>query len=130
MSSKGANGSLVVYADRITKTETGEDGEESEREIFFMKGYTVFNVEQIEDLPAHFYATAAPQLDPVQRIEPADQFFANTGADIRHGGNRAYYAVEPDYVQMPPFETFRGCRELLRDARPRADPLDEARDPP
>ena len=37
----------------------------------------------------------------------ADRFFAATGADIRHGGTRAYYAEGPDYVQMPPFETFR-----------------------
>lgn len=104
---KGAKGSLVVYANHVTKTETGDDGEEAERDIYFMKGYTVFNVEQVEGLPAHFYATAAPQLDPVQRIEAADLFFANTQADIRHGGNRAYYAGEPDYVQMPPFEAFK-----------------------
>ncbi len=104
---KGAKGSLVVYADRITRTETGEDGEDAERDIYFMKGYTVFNAEQIEGLPPHFYAIAAPQLDPVQRIEAADLFFANTGADIRHGGNQAYYAQGSDHVQMPPFESFR-----------------------
>ena len=41
----------------FTRTETdGETGEESERDIPFMKGYTVFNVEQIDGLPAHFYA--------------------------------------------------------------------------
>jgi antirestriction protein ArdC len=72
-----------------------------------MKEYHVFNVEQIEGLPPHFYATAAPQPDPVQRNETADRFFANTGADIRHGGDQAYYAPGPDYVQMPPFEPFR-----------------------
>lgn len=104
---KGSKGSLVVYADRITKTETGDDGEEIDRDIFFMKGYTVFNVEQTEGLPAHFYATAAPQIDPIARIEAADLFFANTHADIRHGGNRAYYASEADYVQMPPFVSFK-----------------------
>jgi antirestriction protein ArdC len=26
---------------------------------------------------------------------------------IRHGGNRAYYVTEADYVQMPPFESFK-----------------------
>ena len=104
---KGSKGSLVVYANRITKTETGDDGQESERGIHFMKGYTVFNVEQIEGLPPHFYANAAPQLDPVQRNEAADQFFANTCADIRHGGNQAFYACEADYVQMPPFIAFK-----------------------
>jgi antirestriction protein ArdC len=43
----------------------------------------------------------------MQRLDAADRFFAATGAEIRHGGNRAYYAEGPDYVQMPPFETFR-----------------------
>uniref|UniRef100_UPI00258D0040 ArdC-like ssDNA-binding domain-containing protein n=1 Tax=Accumulibacter sp. TaxID=2053492 RepID=UPI00258D0040 len=45
---KGETGSLVVYADRFTKTETNDKGEESEREIPFLKAYTVFNVAQIE----------------------------------------------------------------------------------
>ena len=33
---KGSKGSLVVYADRITKTEIAEHGEETERDIYFM----------------------------------------------------------------------------------------------
>lgn len=105
---KGEHGELVVYADRITRTETDAKGEETERSIPFMKGYTVFNAEQCENLPAHFTATIeAPALPLAERIEAADRFFAATRADIRHGGTRAYYAEGPDYVQMPPFETFR-----------------------
>jgi antirestriction protein ArdC len=105
---KGERGELVVYASRVTRTATNDKGEEVEREIPFLKGYTVFNAEQCEGLPAHYTAKAeVPTLSPLQRIEAADRFFAATGADIRHGGTRAYYAEGPDYVQMPPFETFR-----------------------
>jgi antirestriction protein ArdC len=105
---KGERGELVVYPDRITRCETDDKGEETERSIPFLKGYTVFNAEQCEGLPAHYYAKAeAPALPLVQRIEEADTFFASTGVDIRHGGTRAYYAERADYVQMPPFETFR-----------------------
>ena len=104
---KGEHGELVVFASKITRTETTEKGDETEREIPFLKGYTVFNAEQIDNLPPHFTAPAAPTLDPVQRIAHAESFFAATGADIRHGGDRAFYAVQPDRVQMPPFETFR-----------------------
>jgi antirestriction protein ArdC len=87
---KGERGSLVVYASSIVRTETdSETGEESERDIPFLKDYTVFNVEQIDGLPANFLAPAAPQLDPVQRIERAEQLFAATGATVRHGGNQA-----------------------------------------
>lgn len=105
---KGESGSLVVYANKITKTEIDhETGEEVDAEIPFMKGYTAFNVEQIEGLPDHFYAPAKPRLDPVQRIERAETFFEATNADIRHGGNMAAYNVALDQVRMPLFETFR-----------------------
>ena len=105
---KGEEGCLVVYASTVTRTETdAATGEESERDIPFMKGYTVFNVEQIDGLPAHYHATTAPRLDPMQRIDQAETFFAATGATIRHGGNMAYYAITSDHVQMPPYESFR-----------------------
>jgi len=103
---KGEHGSLVVYADRIHKTETAENGDEVDREIPFMKGYTVFNCEQIEGLPEHFYARPSPPLPAPDRIAGAERFAANTGIEIRHGGNRAFYAIEPDRVQLPPFESF------------------------
>jgi antirestriction protein ArdC len=67
----------------------------------------VFNVEQIEGLPAHFHSIAEPRLDPVERIERAGAFFAATCAEIRHGGNMAYFNLDSDFVQMLPFEAFR-----------------------
>ncbi len=105
---KGEHGSLVVYADKIIRSETDrETGEEAERAIPFMKGYTVFNVEQIEGLPDHYYAKPAPRGETVQRIARAESFFAATGATVRHGGNMAFYAISHDRVQMPPIEAFR-----------------------
>lgn len=105
---KGEHGSLVVYASKLTRTEADDEtGEESEREIPFMKGYTVFNVEQIDGLPAHYYAQPVVRSEPVQRIAEAEAFFAATGACVRHGGNQAYYSLSSDHVQMPPIEAFR-----------------------
>ena len=72
-----------------------------------MKGYSVFNVEQIESLPEHFYTKPEPIIDGEQRIDHAEEFFAATRADIRHGGNRAFYSGGSDHVQMPYFESFR-----------------------
>ena len=58
---------------KITRTEIdGDSGEETERDIPFMKGYTVFNVEQVEGLPAQYYAKAEPRLDTVPRIDRAE----------------------------------------------------------
>ena len=105
---KGERGSLVVYASTTTRTEIDNaTGNETERDIPFLKGYTVFNVEQVEGLPAQYYATVPRTPDPVQHIASADAFFAATGATINHGGNRAYYNVSQDFEQMPPFEAFR-----------------------
>jgi antirestriction protein ArdC len=105
---KGEHGSLVVYADKITRTETDrETGEDTEREIPFMKGYTVFNSEQIEGLPAHFYPKPAPRTEIVQRIERVESFFTATGANIVHGGSRACYVPSTDNAHMPCIDFFR-----------------------
>lgn len=105
---KGEQGSLVVYASKITRTETDDgSGEETERDIPFMKGYTVFNVEQIKGLPEHYYPKPAPRSETVQRIGRAEAFFAATRAVIRHSGTQAYYSISSDHVQMPPLEIFR-----------------------
>ena len=105
---KGEKGELVVYANTITRKETdAETGEDAERTIPFLKGYTVFNAEQIDGLPERFTQLAEPTLDPVERIERAEAFFAATKADIRHGGNMACYAIGLDRIQMPPFVAFR-----------------------
>lgn len=111
---KGETGSMVVFASRFTKTETDADGEEFDREVPFLKAYSVFNVAQIDGLPDHYYKQKAePALEPIARIEHADRFFANTGAVIRHGGSRAYYAPALDIIQMPPFESFRDAASYV-----------------
>ncbi|PZQ94203.1 MAG: antirestriction protein [Cereibacter sphaeroides] len=104
---KGERGATVVYASRFTRTETDAAGDEVERDIPFLKTYSVFNVEQIEGLPDHYFQRSAPIVDPIRRIEHADRFFANTGAVIHHGGALAYYAPVGDFIQMPAFESFR-----------------------
>lgn len=106
---KGEKGSLVVYANSITKTETDDKtGEDVEKQIPFLKGYTVFNADQCENLPARFYAKPEPlPTTTAQRIEHAEAFFAATGATVRHGGNRAFFSPAADFIQLPPFEAFK-----------------------
>jgi antirestriction protein ArdC len=118
---KGEHGSLVVYANSITRTEIDESGQDAERQIPFMKGYTVFNVEQIEGLPGHYYAKPENPLPLSERIESADHFMTATGATIQHGGNSAFYAPGRDLVQMPPAHP--GCSRNAVPTRPAASPL-------
>nr|WP_312051841.1 zincin-like metallopeptidase domain-containing protein [Brevundimonas diminuta] len=86
---------------------TDDAGDEVEQRIPFLKAYTVFNIEQIDDLPEAWRPTLPEQVNPDERLEAVELFFAGLGADIRHGGSAAYYVLASDHVQMPPFETFR-----------------------
>jgi antirestriction protein ArdC len=104
---KGEKGSLVVYADTFTKTDTDDSGDAQEVEIPFMKGYTVFNVEQIDGLPGHFYALPSPGNHDIARLDDVERFFAATGAAIRHGGDMACYHIAADRVHMPELPSFR-----------------------
>jgi len=104
---KGEHGSPVVYASTFKKKETGDDGQETEEEIPFLKQYTVFAADQVEGLPPHFYALAEPPKEKIERIAHAEAFFANTKADIRYGGTQACYVGGADFIRMPPLETFR-----------------------
>ncbi|MFT4196993.1 MAG: zincin-like metallopeptidase domain-containing protein [Pseudoxanthomonas sp.] len=104
---KGESGATVVYASRFTRTETDAASSEIERDIPFLKTYSVFNIEQIEKLPDRYYEQSTAVTDPVERIEHAERFFANTGAVIRHGGAQAYYSPVTDHIQMPPRSAFR-----------------------
>jgi antirestriction protein ArdC len=72
-----------------------------------MKGYTVFNGEQVDGLPAHFYATVTPPNADIKPLDAAECFFANTNITIQHGGSSAFYSPARDIVQMPELQTFR-----------------------
>jgi antirestriction protein ArdC len=108
---KGEKSELIVYANKTTKKETnGDTGEETERRISFLKTYCVFNADQIDDLPDHFKArVAATYNNPDQAVKIADDFIAATGAEIRIGGDRAFYSPAHDFIGVPPFESFNSA---------------------
>jgi antirestriction protein ArdC len=122
---KGERGSYVVYYTELTdksgdtntpfihpkaKSTTGEETGETRR---ILRGYTVFNADQIEGLPDAFYAK--PEAEPIAasaKIKTDDDarlsaLFARIPVTIRHGGNRAFYSKAADYIQMPLREAFR-----------------------
>lgn len=104
---KGEKGTAVVYANTFEKTETDtETGEATKEHIPFLKAYTVFNAEQVEGLPGHYYALAQAPKNQAERLASAEAFFNGTGIDTRHGGNRAFYSPSNDFIQMPPYDSF------------------------
>ena len=113
---RGERGTGVFYADRFVPKAERERAEREgtvARSIPMLKSYTVFNVAQCEDLPE----TATPDTDPPNREELSDEARAlieATGADIRHGGERAFYRRREDFIQMPAFSAFPQPLDYVR----------------
>lgn len=104
---RGETGTTVVFASSFVKSDTDtETGDEHCERIPFLKAYTVFNAEQIAGLPESYYAHKQSPLNPDTRHERIEAFFQQTRADIRTGGNRAFYSIHQDYVQIPRFDNF------------------------
>ncbi len=71
---RGESGATVVFASHFTKAAIGAGGAEIDRDIPFLKAYTVFNCDQIDGLPDHYYSAPNIIAKPLERIERADRF--------------------------------------------------------
>ena len=105
---KGETGTTVVYADRFIPGDERRRAEEEGDEPYaipFLKRFTVFNCQQCEGLPEAL-TVAAPPIRTDLILPQADALIRATGADFRIGGDRAFYAPGPDYIQVPTPEAF------------------------
>ncbi len=104
---RGEHGAFVVFYKPVgeAKAASADDGEASESQArrSILRGYVVFNRAQIDGLPDGF-GPPAPILPSGPDAYAAR--FTRAGADIRHGGTRAFYAPSSDHVQMPPLGAF------------------------
>ena len=107
---RGETGSLSVYYSSFNKVESDpKTGEEAERRIRFLRWYVVFNADQIDGLPAHFYPVAEPAEPTLPSVRQAaiDAWFAAIPAEVRHGGNQAWFNPTLDRIQLPEPGAFR-----------------------
>ena len=105
---KGERGTTVVYADRFVpddERQRAHDEGEAPRVIPFLKRFTVFNVEQCEGLPEDVAANAPPVASHLI-LPQVEELIRATGADIRIGGDKAYYDVAGDFIRVPPPQVF------------------------
>lgn len=66
------------------------------------KVFTLFAAEQVDG-----YEVPEREAFDWDGDEAADGWFSTVPADVRHGGNRAYYAPVQDYVQVPERDSFK-----------------------
>ncbi len=96
----------VVYTDKVTKEIEQENGEKEEKELSFLKIYPVFNADQIEGLPQHYYKPVEQKTrNPDERILNMEEFIKQTKAEIVTGPD-AVYRPKKDVIEIPPFESF------------------------
>jgi antirestriction protein ArdC len=103
---KGEKATTVVFwkfANDAAETDDSEAPKAGSSRLLFTRGYSVFNAAQVDG----YAPKAEPDRPVIERIEQAEAFFKSVGATVRHGGNQAYYSAASDYIQMPPFQTFR-----------------------
>lgn len=103
---KGAKGSLVVfYKELDVEVENSDTGETENETRLMARASTVFNAEQVDGYEPE--PIPVPE-NPATVIAEAEAFIRATNADIRHGGQRAYYNRATDFIQMPERNRFLG----------------------
>jgi len=106
---EGHWGCRVVFWKPVSRTVVDDQtGDEDEERYWVLRTYTLFNAGQVEGAEAEKYQARE---DDGQRhsepdFQPAEELIAATGADIRHGGERAFYDSAADYIQLPCREQF------------------------
>jgi antirestriction protein ArdC len=108
---KGEQGSEVVLFKMLDVESAAND--EDRRVIPLIRSFTVFNADQIADLP--------PALIPAPSVRheweacaAAEAILAASGADIRHGGDRAFYSPTEDCIQLPVRSAFTSAADYSR----------------
>ncbi len=99
---RGEKGTQIILWKPVTRRKLNAKGEEVKDTFPVMKTWTVFNACQCDGYPM----PASNNRSEFADFGPAEEAFAATGADIRHGGNRAYYSPSTDHIQMPPKSAF------------------------
>jgi antirestriction protein ArdC len=90
---RGEHGTKVYFVKQLhVHDKEGSDDNSATRLVPMMREYTVFNVDQCENLPDSIYTEKPMRLrNPDMRDEFAGAFLHSTGADIREGQGEAFY---------------------------------------
>lgn len=103
---RGEHGQAIIFVAKVPNKNAKPDANGNEKTFSLMKTYTVFNVEQCDNLPA-VLTTVAP-LAPVAELDSTYKaFVAATEARISNGGDKAFYMPSTDSIVMPPVAAFK-----------------------
>ena len=101
---KGSKGTPIIY---YSKIEIKDKENEEVKTIPILKGFSVFNGNQIENY-------TPPKIEKEKSCfnhNKTDRLIESTKAIIKQGGNKAFYSPSADFIQMPFKQDFKGCKD-------------------
>jgi len=107
---KGERGTRVYFVKQLLVRDKDSDDESATRVIPMLREYTVFNVDQCENLPARVVTLGNTKpRNRDERDATIDEFLASSGANIREGSGEAYYRPSDDFISLPRFQDFKSA---------------------
>ena len=106
---KGERSSMVVFygsapkkGDAAAESGNGEEG----GHYRFLKGYAVFNADQVDGLPEHFHPTLSPVDTGVRMEDRMQGIIDRMPFSVEHGHEHAAYVERGDKIIMPDASRF------------------------
>jgi antirestriction protein ArdC len=107
---KGEHGIKVYFVKQLQVQDKNAVNEAETGIVPMLREYTVFNIDQCENLPERITAPSVVKPRNKDQRDPAvDEFLSCSGASIREGQGEAYYAPGADFISLPRFEAFKSA---------------------
>lgn len=101
-----AGATTVIFWKPSKFTKTDANGDEQEHGYMIMRAYQVFNVDQCDEHVREYLCPVEVEAPEFSPIEECERICEGYEIETRHGGDRAYYDVIGDRIQLPEREQF------------------------
>lgn len=120
--------SMLGQFDKKNRTQLTSEAELMEIAVRYLpskeRSFDGANRESIADMinkgiqkKLHSYrADVTVETNSIPNFEPADRLMIASGANIKHGGNRAFYSQSKDYIQLPNRRAFNSQPDYYQTA--------------
>lgn len=113
---KGQKATKIILWKPIQRKRSNEQGKEVEDSFLVMREFCVFNVEQTTGLDQFRVGFSKSEVDETDRFSNAQELIESIGADLRHGGNQAFFRPQDDFIQLPYRHQFESETEYFQTA--------------
>src|ERR1700733_3555338 len=107
---KGEKGTHVVLFKPVKRTRIDENGDETDDSFCSLRIFAFLNAEQTSRLEQYRIGNGPFDTHEMESLfDEAERVIAATKADIRYGGNEAFYSNGGDFIQCPLRQQFESA---------------------